>query len=84
MTHLDGNTLAGPLADLLGGDPTSLVVECDGCRTPSAVAQLVVWSESDEVTIARCPHCVAVMLSLRAGVLDVRGVRTLRSGDAAS
>jgi hypothetical protein len=78
MTHLDGNALAGPLADLLGGDVTSMLAECASCGSATVIAALIVALD-DRGAIARCPHCTAVMLDLRDLSLDVRGIRMLRA-----
>ena len=79
MTDLDGNALAGILADLLGGDPTSLRAECAGCGTESMIAETIVTID-DRGGIARCPHCTSVMLDVRGAALDVRGIRVIRPG----
>ncbi len=78
MSELDGNALAGPLADLLSGDPTSMGIVCASRGTESVMAELVV-SLDDRGAIARCPHCTVVMLDLRDLCLDVRGIRMIRS-----
>jgi len=80
MADLDGNALAGLLADLLGGDPTCMRVECAGCGSESMIAEMTV-SMDDRGGIARCPRCTAVMLGFRESSLDVRGVRALRPGE---
>ena len=80
MTHLDGNALAGRLAEIFVGDVTSMRVECAQCGAESCVAEAVVTLEGSRA-IAQCPACTAVMLGVRdepAGVmLDLRGIRLL-------
>jgi len=82
MGHLDGNALAGPLADLLGGDLTAMHAECAGCGTVSMIAELVVTLDGRD-GIGRCPHCTSVMLVLHGLALDVRGIRVLRADPSA-
>jgi ribosomal protein S27AE len=82
MTHLDGNALAGRLAEILMGDVTSMRVECAQCGAESSVAETLVTLDAARA-IAQCPACTAVMLALRdepaGSTLDLRGIRLLRS-----
>lgn len=82
MAHVDGNALAGMLADVLGVDATVMRVECAHCGAASAIAQaMVTFDGPDAGAVAHCPDCTAVLLTLaeRDGELriDVRGIRSL-------
>lgn len=82
MTHVDGNALAGMLADALGIDATVMRLECAHCGSASAVAEVMVTFDGpDAGAVAHCPDCSAVLLTLRErdGELriDVRGIRSL-------
>lgn len=78
---VDGNTLAGPLADLFAVDVTVADAECSGCGATGALATLRVYSRAPGY-VARCPSCDAVILRLvraRDAVwLDLRGAVRLR------
>ena len=81
MPALDGNVLAGRLAEVFGVDVTSARVLCVGCGREQCVAELVLY-ETGMGSTARCRGCGAVVLraALVRGevVLDLRGTRTLR------
>ena len=60
---VDGNVLAGLLADLLDSDVTTLVGVCAGCGATAALAETVV--EIDETAaIARCRSCTHTLLTV--------------------
>lgn len=87
MTLLDGNALAGVLADLFSGDPTSMRAECAQCTRECVVAEMHVTLESSSA-LAQCPSCGAVMLDVRNDAggtrIDVRGLCLLRPPTSAS
>lgn len=60
MTRLDGNVLAGRLADVLGWDATAADASCGTCGTHAAIALAVVYATSMGA-VARCPHCDGVL-----------------------
>jgi phage FluMu protein Com len=60
MTKLDGNVLAGRLADVLGWDPTAADVRCTHCGAHGAIAIAVVYATAMG-TVARCTHCDGVL-----------------------
>lgn len=60
MTRLDGNVLAGPLAELLG-DPTTVIGECLGCHDTSALAQATVFTSGSRFVV-RCHTCDTLLL----------------------
>ena len=60
MTHLDGNVLAGVLADALGADLTDRSARCAHCGTIDVLARSLVYV-SDMGMVARCPSCSGVL-----------------------
>ena len=63
MQHLDGNALAGRLADLFSFDATVAVTRCGGCGRVSVLASAMVYMDAMG-TVARCAGCDAVLLTL--------------------
>ena len=60
MTKLDGNVLAGHLADVLGWDATAAGARCAHCGTYETIALAVVYA-TPMGTVARCAHCDSVL-----------------------
>ncbi|ROT29875.1 hypothetical protein EF879_19130 [Micromonospora sp. HM5-17] len=81
MDHLDGNMLAGPLAEVFAVDLTTATGRCASCGRTGPVAGLRVYAHAPGV-VARCPACEAVMLRLvrtpTNAWLDLRGAAYLR------
>jgi predicted RNA-binding Zn-ribbon protein involved in translation (DUF1610 family) len=79
--YLDGNMLAGPLAELFAVDVTAAVAECASCGASGAIAQARVFADAPG-QVARCPACGEVILRLARGPdrawLDLRGVTCLQ------
>lgn len=79
--ELDGNAMAGDLAEIFAVDVTAAAVTCVGCGTVSAVAALVLWGPAPGL-VARCPGCADVVLRVVRGPeqawLDLRGSVSLR------
>jgi hypothetical protein len=79
--HLDGNTLAGPLSAVFGGDLTAATAVCGGCGRAELVAALPLFGAPMGL-VARCPSCDYVMLSyteLPGGrTLQMHGIAVLR------
>jgi uncharacterized protein DUF6510 len=77
---LDGNAMAGDLAEIFGVDVTAAVVTCAGCGRVGVVAELRLWGRAPGI-VARCPACKDVVLRLvRAPdrvFLDLRGATRL-------
>ena len=69
METLDGNALAGLLADIFGEEMTSVIVTCQSCRASAAIAETVVYPNLPGA-IARCRSCTAIMLV----ITQVRGM----------
>jgi hypothetical protein len=79
-THVDGNALAGPLADIFAVDLTAATSRCAHCGRTGPVAGLRVYARAPGL-VARCQSCGQVMIRLvnTAGTnwLDMRGVTVL-------
>ena len=61
--HVDGNVLAGRLADLFAFDGTMASVRCRGCGDVSMLATAMVYMDAMGA-VARCGHCDDVLLTL--------------------
>ena len=74
--YIDGNSLAGPLAELFAVDVSIAATTCAGCGRRSQLAQLLVYSGGPG-TVARCPGCDDPVLRYvrtpKAAVVDLRG-----------
>jgi hypothetical protein len=78
---LDGNMLAGPLADVFTEEVTTAQARCRGCGKLSAIAELAVYGPEPGL-VARCPGCAGVLLRLvrasGSAWLDLSGMSVLR------
>jgi uncharacterized Zn finger protein len=63
MTHVDGNALAGRLSDLFAFDLTTAIGRCLNCGTSGMIGAAMVY-EAGAGTVARCPHCGAVLATI--------------------
>jgi hypothetical protein len=63
MQHIDGNALAGPLAELFAFDATMASVRCSGCGSVEVLATAMVYMDAMGA-VARCSHCDDVLLTL--------------------
>ncbi|WP_436527507.1 DUF6510 family protein [Actinoplanes sp. HUAS TT8] len=61
--EIDGNALAGDLAEVFAVEMTAARFTCAGCRHADAIATLRVWTPVPGA-VARCPNCGDVVLSL--------------------
>lgn len=66
MQHLDGNAIAGQLADLFAFDATMASTRCGGCGAVSVLATAMVYMDAMG-TVVRCVHCDAVIFTLVEG-----------------
>lgn len=77
---VDGNALAGPLAEVFAVDVTGAVGQCARCGQIGAVGTLRVYMR-DPGLVARCPSCDATVLRLVRGPdriwLDLHGSASL-------
>ncbi|WCD94227.1 DUF6510 family protein [Streptomyces sp. HUAS 31] len=76
-TYVDGNALAGPLAEIFAVDLTAATSRCAHCGCTGPVAGLHVYAQAPGL-VARCQDCEQVMIRLVSTVgtswLDMRGV----------
>lgn len=63
MQHLDGNALAGQLADVFAFDATLASTRCGGCGDVSVLAAAVVYIDAMGA-VARCADCETVLLTV--------------------
>jgi hypothetical protein len=70
MQALDGNAIAGSLAEVFGADMTMAVGRCVHCATRSMIAELAVYPRVPG-PVARCRTCgnvVMVVIEFHGGV----------------
>ena len=81
MNHVDGNALAGPLAEVFAFDITSAIGRCLGCGASEMIGETMVYSASPGYVV-RCPHCDAVLATVVESVdttwLRLTGISALR------
>ncbi|GAA4372651.1 DUF6510 family protein [Agromyces bauzanensis] len=63
MEHVDGNWLAGPLAEFFSFDVTMATARCSGCGTVAELARAMVY-RSGAGTVVRCGSCGHVLATL--------------------
>lgn len=69
MEALDGNAVAGRLAEVFGTEMTAFLATCGSCGAVGPVAELAVYAVEMGVVI-RCRRCT----SLLAVITQVRGI----------
>ena len=78
--HLDGNALAGPLADVFSFDVTMARLACGACGEVQHLADALVFGPPMGLVV-RCRSCQEVLLRYTvldgAATLDVRGAARL-------
>lgn len=62
-TRLDGNVLAGALANLFVPDPTELQAQCMNCGQMAPIAEAVVYPDAPGL-VARCRTCDHVLAAI--------------------
>ena len=72
MDALDGNAIAGDLFAAFGHEMTAVIGTCTQCGASSAVAELRVYI-SGPGTVARCPGCGGVAMTLVRGTARFSG-----------
>jgi hypothetical protein len=76
---LDGNAIAGLLAEVFAVEMTTARGTCDGCGAVEPVGAVHVYKAAGYVL--RCPHCHAVLAKLVTDGsrtwADLRGIRAL-------
>ena len=79
-SHLDGNALAGPLADFFSFDITTATGRCKACGTVAELARAMVYvsGAGTVVRCATCDHVLAVLVDTgdRAWI-DLAGVSAI-------
>ena len=84
MEHLDGNAIAGLMAELFGREMTLATCVCGTCRAVRRVAELRVYVRAPG-TVVRCPVCGAVLLRIVQAPgrtwVDMRGLQTIQLED---
>lgn len=63
MEHVDGNALAGQLAEFFSFDATTATARCNGCGAVGELARAMVY-RSDAGTVVRCSTCDHVLATL--------------------
>jgi hypothetical protein len=72
---LDGNAIAGQLAEVFGRDMTMARGACAHCGTEALIAELRVYTRTPG-PVARCRHCGQVVFV----VTEIRGVTRIDLG----
>jgi len=77
---LDGNAIAGLLAQVFGEEMTTATGSCAACGASGEVARFVVFARGPG-TVARCPACDSVLMVLvsirEITCVDLRGLAAL-------
>jgi len=78
---LDGSSVGGALAALLGADVTGMPGQCASCHTVHIVGTMRVYLRGPGIVV-RCPSCTEVILRVvetpTGTMLDLRGIAALR------
>lgn len=79
--RVDGNAIAGMLAEVLGGDVTTLVGVCRGCGSAAPLAETVVELD-DRAAIVVCRDCTMTLFTVlrEEGRLILGSLHELRAG----
>jgi hypothetical protein len=74
VQHLDGNAIAGILAELMGGDASSLTVACRHCGAHGDMAEVAVEKDSSAsiVRCLACGHTLFVVMRTASGGVRLR------------
>lgn len=84
---LDGNAIAGTLADVFGTDMTMTSTTCAGCGARGPLAETAVYLRAPGVVV-RCRRCelvLAVVVERRGRYcIDLRGIASLGAPPARS
>jgi hypothetical protein len=80
MSTLDGNAIAGDLAEIFGPDLTAATCVCATCGASGFVAETVVYMRGPG-RVVRCRACSAVLIVLvtirGVSCVDARGLAAL-------
>ena len=75
---LDGNAVAGTLAEIYGDEMTTVLAECASCGKVDHIGGLVAYVRAPGIVL-RCTSCSTVMIRIvqtpNRTLVDVRGKR---------
>jgi uncharacterized Zn finger protein len=75
---LDGNAVAGTLAEIYGDDITTVLAECASCGQVDHIGGLLTYVHAPGIVL-RCTACATVMIRIvqtpKRTLVDVRGKR---------
>ena len=75
---LDGNAVAGTLAEIYGDEMTTVLAECASCGKVDPIGGLLTYVHAPGIVL-RCTACQTVMIRIvqtpRRTLVDVRGKR---------
>jgi uncharacterized Zn finger protein len=75
---LDGNAVAGTLAEIYGGEMTTMLAECASCGQVDHIGGLLAFVHAPGIVL-RCTACATVMIRIvqtpNRTYVDVRGKR---------
>jgi uncharacterized Zn finger protein len=75
---LDGNAVAGTLAEIYGDEMTTVLAECASCGQVDPIGGLLAYVHAPGIVL-RCTACATVMIRIvqtpRRTLVDVRGKR---------
>ena len=78
---LDGNVIAGPLAEVFAVDMTTAMGRCEGCGAVAVLAEARVYVDAPG-TVVRCASCETVLLRVVTAPdrtwIDLRGLSYLQ------
>jgi hypothetical protein len=63
MSRLDGNSVAGVLAELFAVDVTTAIARCAGCGAMAELATAMVYADAAGAVV-RCARCDAVLATI--------------------
>jgi len=66
MQHVDGNAIAGLMADVFSFDATTATARCVNCGTVAMLATAMVYLDAMGAVV-RCPGCDAVLATIVQG-----------------
>ena len=78
---LDGNAVAGMLAEIFSAEMTTNLVECAHCGSDGAMGTLLVFGQAPGLVL-RCPACENIVMRIvqapGAFYLEMRGMAYMR------
>jgi hypothetical protein len=78
---LDGNAVAGTLAEIYGDDMTTVLAECASCGQVDPIGGLIAYVHAPGIVL-RCTVCSTIVIRIvqtaKRTLVDVRGKRIPR------